>query len=126
MRFLRRRSNKYNARKVSSDGHDFDSRIESRRYAYLRLRQAAAEISNLTPHPPTVFLSEAHVPYAPDFYYVEDGLECWEDVKGAATRGGRWPTIKLLWKSYGPGRLVEVTHGRAGWICKPIDSRFSA
>lgn len=54
---------------------------------------------------PKVFLSKAKVSYRPDFRMLNgDFIE----VKGYEDSRGRFPTIKKLWKTYGPARLLIV------------------
>ena len=81
---------KYNARRVTIDGHTFASDKEATRYGELKLLQMAGEISGLECHP-TFTLQEGFtdawgrhhrgITYEADFQYVENGVTIVEDVK---------------------------------------------
>ena len=97
-----RRGNKYHSEKVTVDGETFDSRKEARRWQELRLLHKAGQISELRRQVKFVLIPtqravdtrgpkggvikgkvlEREVSYLADFYYIEDGKQVVEDVKG--------------------------------------------
>jgi hypothetical protein len=98
--------NKYNARKVTIDGIQFDSQAEARRYGELKLLERAGEISDLQCHPRFRLLDGMDwngkhyraVNFAPDFQYQENGKAVVEDVKGGkATQTGAFKLRMKLW-----------------------------
>lgn len=96
--------NKFRNKKVEkTPGHWFDSKAEAALHSLLSLRERAGEVSALSHHPGTIFLSEARIQYRPDFKFIEFGETCWAEFKGFATRD--WAIKKKLWKIYGPGKL---------------------
>lgn len=85
---------KYGNRKVEIDGHTFDSIKEGRRYAHLKARLDAGEISHLVLQPRfdlvpnfTDSSGKKHrkAEYVADFRYHEDNRYIVEDVKSVAT-----------------------------------------
>lgn len=81
------RRNKFNAQRTEMDGRTFDSKAESVRYAELRLREQAGEISNLRCQVKfPIAVNGVHVcDYIADFTYYADGQFVVEDVKGMKT-----------------------------------------
>ena len=81
--------NKYNAKRTVLDGITFDSKAESERYAYLKLRERAGEIARLECQPEyKISVNGTHVcKYKADFRYFEIGAQkqIVEDVKGVIT-----------------------------------------
>jgi hypothetical protein len=74
------------------------------------------DIRYLEYHPCTVYLSDARISYKPDFVYRENGNVVYEDVK-RGLNSERWPTIKKLWKAYGPGILrIATAQGSKGQL----------
>lgn len=75
--------NKYYAKKVTQDGHTFDSKHEAERYSELKLLERAGQIENLQLQVPFVLLPiqkgedgktlELGVRYIADFVYTENG-----------------------------------------------------
>ena len=125
------KTNKYNAKKVSVDGIEFDSKKEARRYQELLLLQKAGEIYmlelqkvyELLPaqrEPDTVGkrggvikgkLLERAVEYVADFVYTDkNGKTVVEDVKGFRA-GGAYAVFvlkrKLMLYRYGI-KIIEV------------------
>lgn len=94
---------------VQTDGRSFGSKLEAAVYEYLKAREQAGEIKILQCQD-HVYLTEARVLYIPDFkcFDVSKGAEFFAEAKGFAN--DRWPTIKKLWKHYGPGPL-EIYKG---------------
>lgn len=89
-----RMRNKFNARKTTVDGIEFDSAKEAKRYTKLRDMQEAGEISNLQRQVrveliPPFDCDGKHfrgIYYVADFAYTDSGgNEIWEDVKGVLT-----------------------------------------
>lgn len=97
-----KRKHKYNAKRLFRDDRVWDSTGEWERYNNLKLLEIAGEISELECQPQTV-LTKAQIKYKPDFYYIENGREIWEDFKGVRTP--RFNMICKLWRYYGPGLL---------------------
>ena len=125
------KTNKYNAKKVSVDGIEFDSKKEARRYQELLLLQKAGEIYMLERQkvyellpaqrePETVGkrggvikgkLLERAVEYVADFVYTDkNGKTVVEDVKGFR-EGGAYAVFvlkrKLMLYRYGI-KIIEV------------------
>lgn len=97
------RRSKYNARKVTIDGHTFASAKEAERYQELRLLEKAGEISRLECQVKyTVDIGDHHIcNYYADFHYRDwRGWLVVEDVKGYRT-----PVYRLKKK------LVEALYG---------------
>jgi hypothetical protein len=91
---MTRPNHKYRARKVTLDGHTFDSKGEANRYAELRLMERAGAITDLELQPKFVLLDaftdnegKRHraITYRADFRYIEDGRTIVEDFKGFET-----------------------------------------
>ena len=107
--------NKYRAKKVSLDGHVFDSKAEARRYGELRLMQKSDDIADLRIHPifPLVVNGTKISSYVADFRYYDSYKNCWvvEDVKSPVT--AKLPAFimkkKLMLALYG----IEVKEVRA-------------
>ncbi len=113
------RRSKYNNKKVTIDGHKFDSLKESRRYLVLRCKQEQGIISELELQP-TFVLQEKYrlngkairaIKYIADFRYTGwEGKVIVEDVKSPATAKDKVYVIKkkiLLFK-YPDLNFVEV------------------
>ena len=88
---------KYNARRTTFEGIEFDSAREARRYAELKLLEKAGEIRNLqlqvefelvpTQRDEKGELVEQKVKYIADFvYFGKDGRVVVEDAKGYTTK----------------------------------------
>ena len=86
---------KYNAKRVSLDGFNFDSTMEAQRYAELKILEKAGEIRELKIHPEYVlepsFIKNGKtfrkIVYEADFSYTDTKTqeEIVEDVKGYKT-----------------------------------------
>lgn len=110
------RTSKYNASKVTVDGHRFDSRREARRYEELKQMEAAGKIAQLELQPrfelqPAFrYRGEAvrKIEYVADFRYLdyERGGLVVEDVKGMKTDVYRLKR-KLFLAKYGDGVIFE-------------------
>lgn len=125
------KTNKYNAKKVSVDGIEFDSKKEAKRYQELLLLQKAGEIYMLERQkvyellpaqrePDTVGkrggvikgkLLERAVEYVADFVYTDkNGKTVVEDVKGFR-EGGAYAVFvlkrKLMLYRYGI-KIIEI------------------
>lgn len=100
-----KRKNKYGAKKAGSllfEGRMFDSKAERDRAEQLKVMEKDGDIQDLELQPQTS-LSRAEIGYKPDFAYVENGVQIYEDVKGVETEGFRLKA--RLWKKYGFGPL---------------------
>lgn len=97
--------NKYGAKRTGG----FASKLENALHELLLLREKCGEIKDIKCQD-HVYLTEARILYIPDFKYFDchSKLDCWAEGKGFESP--RWPTIKKLWKFYGPGRL-EIYKG---------------
>lgn len=85
------------------DGRSFSSKLEASVYALLKLRMKTGEIKEIQCQD-HIYLSRARIGCIPDFKCtLEDGSFIWVEAKGYAN--DRWPIIKKLWRSYGPGPL---------------------
>ena len=110
------RSSKYNAAKVTLDGHRFDSRREAKRYEELKAMEAAGKIAQLELQPrfelqPAFrYRGEAvrKIEFVADFRYLdyERGGLVVEDVKGMKTDVYRLKR-KLFLAKYGDGVIFE-------------------
>ena len=109
-----RRQNKYGNTKVEIDGHNFDSKAESRRYLELKLLEKAGKIMNLWLQPKFELVPKTKkrraVTYVADFMYREHcgntcpppcgrdncgiGVTVVEDVKSEATAKDKAYVIK--------------------------------
>lgn len=97
------RRNKYGAKKVTIDGHRFDSKAEAARYVQLRAMKRTGEITNLELQPRYKF--ESGITYLADFAYHDqvnysDPEPVIEDVKGMETATFRLKK-KLMRHEYG-------------------------
>lgn len=87
---------KYNNKKITVDGQNFDSKKEARRYQGLLLLEKAGVIKNLSRQVKFVLIPsqrdesgkviERECSYKADFEYEEDGKTVVEDVKGFRTK----------------------------------------
>jgi hypothetical protein len=86
---------KYKNQKTEVDGIRFDSAREARRYAELKIKLKAGEISNLRLQPEFTLQDAYHtatgervgaIRYRGDFLYVENGSTIVEDAKGVRTQ----------------------------------------
>ncbi len=101
---------KYGNKKVTYEGHNFDSTKERDRYIDLKLMQRAGLISELELQPKWVLMPTTRIggktqrvtTYSADFSYVKDGVKVVEDVKSEATKTD---VYKLKRK------LMYVVHG---------------
>lgn len=93
-----------NTLSVCQLGHSHRSKLEGAVCQILQLRVKAKEIEILQVED-HIYLTDARIGYVPDFKcrYVETGEVFWVEAKGYAN--DRWPTIKKLYKFYGPGCL---------------------
>ena len=83
---------KYGNKKTTSNGIEFDSKAEAKRYAELLLLERAGHISDIELQP-RYLLQESFkidgkthrsINYTPDFRYMKDGEIIVEEVKGFA------------------------------------------
>jgi hypothetical protein len=97
---------KYHNKRVTYDGHSFDSIIEAARYVELKLLEAAGDISCLEVHP-SFDLGVCR--YKADFRYNENSHSVVEDVKSAPTRTAVYRLKKKLMKERHGITITEVT-----------------
>lgn len=91
------------------DGYRFDSKLEASVYQLLKLREKSGELK-IKQHQKHIYLSEARVIYIPDFECVDVASGAIFYVEAKGFESPRWPTVKKLWKFFGPGRL-EIWKG---------------
>jgi len=90
-----------------SYGFSHRSKLEYAVCQLIWLREKAGELKHIQ-HECNIHLTKARVLYIPDFKCeTRDGL-LFIEAKGY--EAARWPTIKKLWKHYGPGPL-EIWKG---------------
>lgn len=111
--FLKSKSNnnrrsKFNAKKVSIDGNNFDSKLEADRYLELKLLEKQGVISELVFHKkyPLYVNNILICSYEADFVYKSNGKEIVEDTKGFLTKEYKIKK-KLMSAVYGID-IVEV------------------
>jgi transcriptional regulator with XRE-family HTH domain len=100
---------KYRNERSQIHGESFDSKLEGAVYLILLSRQAAGEL-DVIQRQDTIYLTRyARVRYIPDFKCRcrRTGDFFWVEAKGYPDK--RWPTVKKLWRGYGPGRLEIYT-----------------
>jgi len=95
-RFSRKPSrNKYGAKKTQVGGIKFDSKKEATRWMELQVLERCGEISNLQRQVKIELMGQHRQLYTRtgrkmrltvDFYYTENGVECYEDSKGVWAR----------------------------------------
>lgn len=105
---LPKRGNKHHARRVVLDGHVFQSQLEADYYVYAK----AVYGRTLKVHPSVELV--AGIRYKPDFSFVEAGRLVFVETKSDSTKGERFPTVKKLWREFGPGTLRIVYRGPRG------------
>jgi ethanolamine ammonia-lyase small subunit len=103
-----------NAKRVTIDGINFDSKAEARRWVYLRDLEQKGEISNLKRQVPIVLCGRdgpiltptgRKMTYRADFTYIKDGETVVEDVKGFAN--DVYPIKKAILAAQGVN-IVEI------------------
>jgi len=108
------RRNKYGNKPVARVcyyGYSHRSQLEAALCANNRLRELSGEIEHVG-HEVHVYLTDARILYVADYEYkiCNSGEKLFLEAKGF--EAPRWPTIKKLWKFYGPGSL-EIWKGSA-------------
>lgn len=98
-----------NTPSVCTLGHSHRSKLEGAVCQMLQLREKAGELE-IVQAEDHVYLTLARVLYVPDFKCrdTKTGEFIWIEAKGFAS--DRWPTIRKLWKVYGPG-VLEIWKG---------------
>lgn len=132
--------NKYHAEKVNTAFGTFDSRLEMKRYLYLKDLESKGEIRNLRKQvtyeiiPKQTYIEEVQLKtkvkkvekvlekaaeYTADFVYdLPDGTEVVEDVKSKATREARdYPLRRKLMRLQGHV-FYEVCHATDPILCR--------
>jgi len=105
MSFGWNRKRKYGGEKVKVYGYSFDSKLERALFEELKLMEKAGEISGLTHHPGTIFLTRARIQYRPDFRFVRTATGEVEYAEAKGFANDKWPLKKALWRFYGPAKL---------------------
>jgi hypothetical protein len=112
-------ANKYNAQRSKADDATFESK-EERIYFFqnLMLRRQAGQIKELAWKPRLEI--EPGLFYRPEavFFDVNLGHKVAVDVKGGATKGGRFPTVKIVWRNHMdyPLHVVERDPRTDRWL----------
>lgn len=104
--FQKKKESKFrNVESLCALGHSHASKLEGAVCAMLQLRQRAGEIEIIQIQD-YVKLTLAEIVYIPDFKCMDlkNKSFFWAEAKGSFV-SERWPTIKKLWKFYGPGKL---------------------
>ena len=99
---------KYHSRKVTVDGHKFDSKAEAKRYCELKILERSGAITGLYLQPrfelQEPFMCDGKryrkIEYVADFMYYENGRMIVEDVKGMKTDVYKLK-MKLFLNQYG-------------------------
>ncbi|MEN2765814.1 DUF1064 domain-containing protein [Ornithinibacillus xuwenensis] len=117
--------NKYSNKKVTVDGHKFDSKREARYYQHLKLLERAGEIQGFILQPRYILqesfkkYGKTHrkIEYVADFeVYLNDGSTEVIDVKGMITKDFAIKR-KLFDKKYSmPLKLMTYDQRFGGWI----------
>ncbi len=117
-------ANKYNAKKVEVDGHRFDSKIEAKRYEYLKACSVAGSITNLALQVPYVVVPKQRyenkavrdAKYVVDFEYTDIlGRRVLEDVKGRKLPLYALKRKLLLWQYVIPSEGMIVFREITKW-----------
>ena len=117
---LRRRGNKYGARRTKLDGVSYDSRQEACRAAELAAESAAGQIRGYL-RQVTFRLGCEENRYRADFVvFGPDGIAWAEDVKGFETPA--FLEVRRLWARYGPCPLIILKRGGKGWRREEVGS----
>jgi len=102
-------------KKQEYDGRTFDSKAELQMYLYLKAAEGAGDITGIE-HQVSVELLPGprgmQRKFRVDFSAVElkTGSRIYYEVKGFQT--DRWQANLMLWRHFGPGKLIIV---RVGW-----------
>ena len=114
------RQGKYNARRVTVDGIQFDSQSEARHYGELRALEKAGEITGLVVHPRFEILPaftdgegrrERATVYEADFAYIDDlGRQVVIEVKGFRTQA--WVLKGKLFRYRYPHLILRVVRAK--------------
>ena len=124
--FLQRRGSKFSNQwaKGRMIDRSFQSKAERDRADQLVLLEQAGAIEGLVFQPQT-HLSKANIGYRADFQYFENGVEIYEDVKGAETEA--FGIKKRLWAAYGPAqlRILRKGSGERFLVTKTIYPRIN-
>lgn len=109
---------KYRNVKVQMDGYVFDSKHEAQRYAELKLREKAGEISQLQLQVPFNLITVNEwrpeerlivARYVADFVFYENGVRIIEDTKGHRTKEY---LLKKRWMELQEGITIREVYAR--------------
>lgn len=119
---------KYNNKKVTFDGYDFDSLAEKARYVFLRNLELKGKIKNLRVHSADIkyvlipkyeykgldgkIHKVREATYTPDFVYIENQVIVAEDLKGFKTELFNFKA--KLFRSLYPTTILRVVKFRGG------------
>ena len=99
-----KKSSKYGAKRVTTDGYSFASQLEAALYQQLKLEMMSGIWTEIKCQD-HVTLTKAKIKYIPDFRTTKpNGEFVWHEAKGFMT-----PEYRLkekLWAFYGPGTLL--------------------
>ena len=84
---------KYHAKKVTIDGHTFDSIRESKRYQELKLLEKAKEIKDLKLQVPFVLINKSE--YGREIKYTGHSNGMWKEYVVEDSKGYRTDVYKL-------------------------------
>lgn len=117
--FTAKRGNKYHAEKCTQGSTVYDSRVEMRYLTEtLAWRLKVGEISDLVIKPRLEL--EPGLYYKPEAQYFDKGMatKVTVDVKGSGTKGGRFPTIVIIWRNHmdHPLHVVEYDYRRKSFV----------
>ncbi len=103
-------ANKFHARKVTIDGHEFPSIAEGNRYTQLKWLERARDIQALAIQPryPLVVNGVTVGVYTADFAYMTGGRKITEDVKGGPLRAADSLRMRVFMACYPELELLIV------------------
>ena len=114
------KKNKCNNKKVTINGIKFDSKLESKRYIFLKHKEDIGEISNLELQTKIICQDKfkdrdgksiREILYRPDFEYIRDGEKVIEDAKGFVM-----PLFKIKMKMLkAKGIYVDIVKTAGEW-----------
>jgi hypothetical protein len=108
-KYGKKNKQKYNAQKTVIDGESFPSKFEAAGWRIFKALEASGAIRDLSRYE-RVRLSDAGIPYKPDWSYTDVGTNQKRFVEMKGVETDRFRLIKKLWKAYGPAPL-EVWKG---------------
>jgi Protein of unknown function (DUF1064) len=122
---MRKKGNKFNAKKVTVDGIKFDSEMEAKYYAHLMKLKGEGQIKDFETQPPFILQDSfrlrgelvRQIKYVADFRVFEnDGSSHIVDVKGMETADFKIKAKLYKKKFPEPLKLVTFSKIDGGWI----------